>query len=116
MAYTAEPARHDWLLIVGDTWQPCTLVIKDADGTPYDLTGSTGQVQLRSEPGGSVLLDLDIVLTDAEAGALTWIATAEQTEALQPQRARYSLRIVFGDDSIRTILEGQVFIRRSIVG
>lgn len=48
---------------------------------PFDLTGYSAQAQVRVEPGGDVILDLDPTVTDAVNGHIALASfTDEETE------------------------------------
>ena len=113
--YTADPFRFDHELIIGDTYQPCTVTLKDSTGTAYSLSGATGVCYLREEPGGEILLTPTVTVTDAAAGIFTWSASATLTAALVPGKARFAVRITFASGDKRTIVEGDVKIRRGVI-
>lgn len=115
MAYTSPPVIWHHELVIGDTYSPAVIRLTDADGDPYDLTGATGVAELRTEPGGMLLLTPTVALVDADDGQFSWSSTAAATAGLVPAKARYSVRLTFADGSKRTILEGTVLIRRSVV-
>lgn len=112
---TSEPIRWDWTLLIGDTAQPASFVLEDAAGVAYDLTGVTGECQIRQETGGLVILTPTVTITDATAGTFTFAAPASATADLAPGRARYAVRLTWPDETARTIVEGTVTIRHSAV-
>jgi predicted alpha/beta-hydrolase family hydrolase len=112
--YTAPPMKWDHELIIGDTYQPATVQLVDADDVAYPLDGATGECQIRTEPGGELLLS-PTVTVDGTTDTFTWSSAVAATAVLLPQRAKYSLRLTFSDGSKRTVLEGVVTIRRSVV-
>lgn len=116
MAYTADPVTWPHQLVIGDTYQPAIVTLEDDDGAAYNLTGATGVCQIRTEPGGTLLLSPTVSLVDAANGQFTWISAAASTASLQPQRAKYSVRLTFADATVRTIVEGPITIRPSVVG
>lgn len=116
MAYTAPPVRWDHELIIGDTYQPLTAALQDGDDAAIDITGATGTMQIRTEPGGALLATGTVTITSAVDGEFQWSIAAATTAQLQPQRAQYSVRLTFADATVRTVLEGTVQIRRSVVG
>lgn len=115
MPYTADPVKFDWMLVAGDTAQPAVVLLLDANDEPYDLTGVTGECQLRAEPGGEVVLEPTVSLVDADAGEFTFASPAEDTVELRAGRYRYSVRLTWPDDTVRTVLEGTVTVRASVV-
>src|ERR1051325_3374909 len=113
--YTAPPVHWDHELIIGDTYQPVTLALADADGAAYDLTGVTGEAQVRTGPQGELMLEPTVTITSASTGRLTWSSVAAATAALLPQGARYAVRRTWPSGVVRTVVEGRVTIRRSVV-
>jgi hypothetical protein len=111
----SEPIRWDWTLLIGDTAQPASFILEEEDGTPYDLTGVTGECQIRAEAGGLVLLEPTVTVTDATAGTFTFSSPSTATDDLAPGRARYAVRLTWPDATVRTVVEGTVTIRLSAV-
>jgi hypothetical protein len=114
MPFTASPYKFDSQLIIGDTWQPAEVALLDDAGDPYDLTGATGECEVRSSPGSTLLLTAT-VSHDGAGGVLTWVASAALTAALSAQTARYSVRLTFADATVRTVVVGTVHIVQEIV-
>jgi hypothetical protein len=116
VSYTAPPERWDHELVVGDTYLVVAELV-DSDGEPYDITGATGTCLIATEPGGTTLATPTVSLvTDGTDGQFQWVVAAATTAALSyPVRAQYSARLTFADATKRTILEGVVLIRRSVV-
>lgn len=116
MPYTSPPQRWDHELIVGDTYRPGVVVLEDSTGAAHDISGSTGEVQLRTEPGAALALSATYALdTDGTDGRFYWSASAAATAALAPGRYAYAVRLTFGDGSKRTILEGIVTVKKSVI-
>jgi hypothetical protein len=75
-----------------------------------DLTGYTGEAQVRAHPDGVLLLDLVVVVADPQsgddAGKVTVSATADDTSGLVERVARWDLRLVDPDGVPRRWLKG----------
>lgn len=58
-AYPGEPAQHDIVLVRGDTYSD-SYVGYDKDGQPYDFTGHTFRMQVRTsrDDNGEVVIDI----------------------------------------------------------
>ncbi len=116
LPYTSPPQRWDHELIVGDTYQPAVVALTDSEGAAHDLTGATGEVQLRTEPGAALALSATWALVGSGSlGTFTWSASAASTASLAPGRYSYAVRVTFSDGSKRTVLEGTVTARRSVI-
>lgn len=114
---TADPARWDFSAVIGDTLQPASFVLDDGatPAVPYDLTGVTGECQIRSEPGGALILAPTVTITDAAEGEFTFASSAAATADLAPGRARYAVRLTWPSGEVRTVIEGVVTIRSGVV-
>lgn len=71
--------RYDFQAFAGSSFGPVTLVCKDANGDPVDLTGYTAHAQVRVAAGEDVLLDLSPQVTDAAVGEVTLPVVAPAT-------------------------------------
>lgn len=91
------------------------VTLTDDTGTAYNIAGSTGLIQLRSEPGASVVLTPTYAIEDGPNGELSWSSPASETEDLAPGVYQYAVRVTFSDTTVRTILEGRVTVRRVAV-
>lgn len=114
--YTADPVSYDHALVIGDTYQPATVTLTDSTGTPHALTGVTGVCELRSEIGGVLLLSPTVtILTPAANGQFTWASLPAATAALSPGTVRYAIRLTWPSGVVRTVLEGQIVVRRTVL-
>lgn len=109
------PTRWDHELIIAETYDPATVTLTQEDGSVYDLTGATGEVQLRTEPGGALVLEPTWAAISAAAGTFRWSATPAETADLVPGTYRYAVRLTFSGGTVRTVLEGRVTVRRGVV-
>jgi hypothetical protein len=90
-------------------------------GTPYDLTGCTARMQIRQRYGSPVLIDLEDVLTSAEAGIMLGGVTGEisihisdeQTEPLTIKKGKYDLKIFYPSGDEKRVLQGDVTVSKA---
>lgn len=115
MAYTAPPVQFDHELVIGDTYQPAEVQLTDGAGAGVSLSGATGEMQLRQEPGAVLIASGTVSIVSASEGIFSWSISAATTAALVPGTAQFSVRITFGDGTKRTVIEGTVTIRRAVV-
>ena len=72
------------------------------DGSPKDIAGAEWLGQVRSAPGGAVLLTLNIATVDASAGTWRWSWSAADGEellgsdAIAAQSYRYDIQRTLG--------------------
>jgi hypothetical protein len=114
MSYTAKARKWDHELVIGDTYR-IVVTLKSA-GVAYDITGATGTCEIRTEVGGTLLASPTVSLvTDGTDGQFQAVLAYATTATLTAQRAQYSARILFADGDRRTIIEGVVDLRKSVV-
>jgi hypothetical protein len=65
------------------TWE-ATITITQADGTPFNLLDYTGESQIKTADGATVLATPVITIIDAAAGQLKIFIPLEQTALLKP--------------------------------
>ena len=87
-------------------------------GTPLDMTGYTGRMQMRLATD-AVILDLTtanggFVLTDAVNGKFALIISAADTEALNPLSGVYDIEIITAAGKISRMLEGDMAFSREV--
>ena len=58
------------------------VTVTDADGAAYDLTGATVVCEVKDCPGGTLLFQASVTVTDATNGQVTIEMTSEQTASL----------------------------------
>lgn len=119
---SAEPATHDIEVFQGAYWSQ-TLLWKDGDGNPVDLTGYTARMQVRrtfedptpeielttengritlglvEDPPGTPLYN---ILLEIEAGA-----TEDLAATVSDRRWRYDLELVPPGGQVRRLLQGK---------
>jgi len=126
MALPTEPL-YDFTVVRGDTLR-ISLIWRDEDDDPVDLTGYGAVLEVRSEDGGSQLLALSsvdgrVVLGD-EAGTIVATIAAEETQAFvtgdQPPggpqpRLHYQVRVTDGVGRKTTVLKGRLILAYSAI-
>lgn len=85
--------RGDTLALLG--------VAQNDDGSIFDLTGSTVTSQVRTVQG-TLVADLDVVITDAPAGEFTLGATAAATATWPVGKLVCDVRWAEDEDAIHT--------------
>lgn len=97
-------------------------------GNPYDLTGYTARMQVRTEYGGVVLLDAttengkivlgkhpDTGVVDMTTGWIWVIISATDTDALDPDvKGKYDLEVESPTGVVRRLLQGAVKVNPNI--
>jgi hypothetical protein len=68
----------------GVTLGPIQINCKDTSGNPVNLAGWTAFAQVRLNPAGPLVADLEPTVTNPSAGQITINLTAAQTAALTP--------------------------------
>lgn len=99
----------------GATWL-FSMVWKDGDGEPIDITGYSAGLRIRpfhssttillwltSEPGGGIVLG-------GVAGSIDIEATDEQTAAITGERGVYTLNLISETGEVLRMLQGPVTI------
>jgi len=91
---------RDITIEIGAVWDS-PLLLKTAGGTPYDLTGATGRMQIR-DPDGALLAELSTVngrlVFGGAAGTITRRLGATVTAAIQAEKGFYDMEILPGGD------------------
>jgi len=116
---TTLPFHKDFNIYQGQNWG-CTLIRKDSNRDPVDLTGWTAQMQIRRRKGGDVLYDLTsdpaagITIT-AATGTVAIALTAAQTAAIKVGNLVYDFFMVnAGATETVCILEGELTVHQAV--
>lgn len=96
-----------------------TFIWKNSDGTPKDLTGWTGRMQIRKGVGGEVVFDTNLVaqslIIGTTDGTVTLRITAENNSAFpQSGSLAYDIRLVDTLGSAKRFIKGVVSIDPAI--
>lgn len=108
----SEPIRHDITVYRGGTFT-LPVAVTESDDTVADLGGYSGEMQLRSEPTSSVVLDEATVTIDTATGVVTAVLAAANTLLYDFVGAVYDLRIVNGP-VIEYIATGRVAVKPTV--
>ncbi len=90
--------ERDIEIEIGGVWDS-PLALKNADGTPYDLTGAEGRMQIR-DPDGALLGELSTangrLVFGGALGTITRRLGATATALLEGERGFYDMEIIPG--------------------
>lgn len=107
MAYTAD------LHIDGGAAFGFSIVYQTHDGQPKDMTDAHAKLQVRTAPGGDLVLALadgeGITLGGVTGGVDVWMSASDTASLTQP-RCVYDLLVDFGGGDRRRLLEGAVLV------
>jgi len=113
-----EPAREDLLIYQGSTYDKRWTW--KSDGTPVDLSSAQIKAQARPAPrAGLQYLDMttengQIVIHDAIGGTFGIYLTAEQTAALNFDKAVYDLEIHWATGLVQRLIHGEIVLSREV--
>lgn len=82
-------------------------------GDPYDLTGCTAIAQIRTGPGGRLMVELtdgDGITLGGEDGTIAVHITGEKARELTSRRGQWDLYIIFPSGDPVRLLDGKVTI------
>ncbi|MGY0522629.1 hypothetical protein, partial [Pseudomonas aeruginosa] len=81
---------------------------------PVDLTGAEVRMQIRAEPGGTVLLTLSLGsgLEFAGAGTISREISASATAALEWSAAVYDVDVTYPDGTVHRYYSGPISVSR----
>lgn len=90
--------ERDITIEIGSVWDS-PLALKNADGTPYDLTGAEGRMQIR-DPDGALLAELSTangrLVFGGALGTITRRLGATITAAISGEKGFYDMEIMPG--------------------
>jgi hypothetical protein len=96
------PAEHKLSFVKGDE-VVIQITIKDADGTPVDVTGRTYLSQLRSSRDAAVVLATpEVDMDDAETGIVRFTLSSEASD-IDENGGLWGVRQT---DTMRALIEG----------
>lgn len=90
-----------------------TVDVTEADGTPSNLTGYTGEMQVRATPSSSVVLATGTVAITALTGRVVGTVAAADTEDAEWHVAHYDMRIMSGA-IVEYVAYGTIRLRDSV--
>jgi hypothetical protein len=112
----ATAGIYNGVMDQGATWT-LTIVYQNPDGTPINLTGYTGRMQLRSKFDSTAVLTLSTanggMTITGPTGTIDLIATATQMELIDPGIYVYDLELTSGS-TIQRLIQGQITVRAQV--
>ena len=109
----AKPAKVSLNIYRGDSEAWTFRFYADAAMTiPYDLTGGTGKAQIRDLPGGVLLVELDVTIT--EPNQVDVSLDAGDSAALTAKQGVWDLEVTAADGTVNTLAAGAVFITADV--
>ena len=107
--------RYDFEIVQGETLSR-SLLWKDADGTPVDLTGWSAAMQVRDWPLDGLEASLSTAAgtigLGGTAGTITLNVAATVTAKLKPGVAKYDLFVTNTTPATSCLLYGNVIVRK----
>jgi hypothetical protein len=98
----------------GATYQR-SLIYTNDDGSLFDLTGFTGELQVRETVQSD---DPALVITptlDPETATISWTFSAAETASLTAERYVYAMELYGPDDLVIRLIEGFVTVSPEVV-
>lgn len=103
----------NFIIYTGTDVEQTFVLVNDADERPLNLYGYTLSSSMKKHDRSSVYVNLNPVIANEPLGKISLILTAEQSSNLIP--GRYYYDIVISKDDVRTrVVEGEIFVRRSV--
>ena len=97
----------------GATYNAVSFLYKDEDGTPINLTGWTGKLQIRETPASSLVVEVIPTLTSA--GMVEFELSATQTALLTQKAYVYAIELTDPDGVVVRLIGGKVNVSLEVV-
>ena len=115
---TVVPARVDLTIYQGSDFNQVVTFLQTAGGTPVDLTGLTGRMQIRqTKADATVVMELTTsngrLAFGGDTGVVTMTLTAAETETILTDGV-YDLEFVTSATSAARWLEGLVILSKEV--
>jgi hypothetical protein len=91
-----------------------TVAVEEADGLPADLTGFTGEMQVRASYDATDVLVEGVVTIDADDGLVTFEISGADTADATWLRGLYDVRIVDGSGEPEYVARGSILLRPTV--
>jgi len=91
-----------------------SLILKNADGTPIDVTNATIDAEIKQDYYLPTLETFTITKTSPAVGQITLSLTSAQTAALHPGPLKYDVLIKYNNNHFQKIMKGVVFVDTNI--
>lgn len=103
-----KPGRYNYRLVQGDTFQ--NTPVWKVNSVPVNVTGYSALMQVRKNPGGTVIVTLSsangrITVGTVDGSFALYIAPAD-TSSLQVGEWVYDLQVTAPDGTVTTLLQG----------
>lgn len=86
------------------------------DGTLFDLTGYTAELQVRATPGSATAVITKVPTIDVEDATLTWTFTAAETSTLTLDKYVWALELTkTADATVTRLVEGDLTVSPEVV-
>lgn len=92
-----------------------SLVYTNDDGSLYDLTDFTGELQVRETVSSSTAALTVEPTIDVETATISWEFTATQTSTLTETNYVYAMELYGPDDLVIRLIEGVVTVSPEVV-
>ncbi len=115
---TVVPARVDLTIYQGSNFSQVVTFLQTAGGTPVDLTGLTGRMQIRQTlASADIMVELttanDRLVFGGATGVVTMTLTAAETATILTEGV-YDLEFVTSATSVARWLEGLVILSKEV--
>ena len=109
----AQPGRYVLVVYRGDTtrWQ-FNLWADAAKSVAADLTGATVTAQIRTRPGGTLVVQIPCTVTLPNSVLVTLSAAA--SGALGTGSAAWDMQVVYPSGDVSTVLQGPVNVTADV--
>ena len=93
-----------------------TVTYTNDDGTLFDLTGYTAELQVRETVSSASAAITKTPSIDTETAEISWIFTAAETAALTASKYVYALELTkTSDGTVTRLLEGDLTVSPEVV-
>ena len=106
--------KYDIVIDKGSTWG-VTLVLKQANKLPFNLTGYTGEGKIRGTMEDPVsVASFTVVISEPLEGKISLSLSASTTSSLTIARGVYDFKIIAPNTEVTRILQGKVQVNEEV--
>lgn len=91
------------------------LVYTNEDGTLFDLTGFTAELQVRETVSSATAVLTVTPSIDVETATIDWGFTAAQTSTLTKEKYVYAMELYGPDELVIRLIQGELVISPEVV-
>lgn len=91
-----------------------TLVLKDGNGTPIDVTNATIDAEIKQDYYFPIIQTFTVTKTSPASGQITLSLTAAQTAVLHPGPLKYDVLVKYQNNTFQKIMKGTVYVDTNI--